>query len=182
MQQEKTGEVVTSYYGIDLHKDQITWHCIHKTGSGETAREYGKISTDRILEELVPMLTVNDSYLIVEASGSSFFFYSLVEAHCKKAFVVNPVAFRELYMTGKKTDRIDAKKLAERLKYHMECDDDKSGLISGGFLDIQYRPAAFTLEATGQVTYLLECTYWDRLVFFSPGTGDNTVYMHACAL
>src|SRR5574344_260813 len=120
MRQEKTGEVVTSYYGIDLHKDQITWHCIHKTGNGETVRENGKISTDRVHEELVPMLTVNDSYLIVEASGSSFFFYSLVEAHCKKAFVVNPVAFRELYMTGKKTDRIDAKKLAERLKYHIE--------------------------------------------------------------
>ena len=127
MQQDKAGEVVTSYYGIDLHKDQITWHCIHKTGNDETVRENGKISTDRVHEELVPMLTVNDSYLIVEASGSSFFFYSLVEAHCKKAFVVNPVAFRELYMTGKKTDRIDAKKLAERLKYHIECGDGESG-------------------------------------------------------
>ena len=73
MQQDKAGEVVTSYYGIDLHKDQITWHCIHKTGNGETVRENGKISTDRVHEELVPMLTVNDSYLIVEASGSSFF-------------------------------------------------------------------------------------------------------------
>jgi len=127
MRQERTGEVVASYFGIDLHKDQITWHCIHKTGSGEIVREYGKISTDRIQEELIPMLTINDSYLIVEASGSSFFFYSLVESYCKKALVVNPVAFRELYMTGKKTDRIDAKKLAERLKYHIESSDTESG-------------------------------------------------------
>ena len=93
MLDDRAGEVVTSYFGIDLHRDQITWHCIHKTGIGETARDNGKINTDRILEELVPMLTVNDSYLIVEASGSSFFFYSLVEAHCKKAFVVNPLHF-----------------------------------------------------------------------------------------
>jgi len=39
------------------------------------------------------------------------------------AFIINPIAFRELYMTGKKTDRIDAKRLADRLMYHIEMND-----------------------------------------------------------
>jgi hypothetical protein len=50
-------------------------------------------------------------------------FHSLVEGHCKQAIIVNPAAFRELYRAGKKTDRIDMKKLADRLMYHIEMKD-----------------------------------------------------------
>lgn len=43
MRQDRAGEVIASYYGIDLHKDQITWHCIHKTGNGEINWGIGNI-------------------------------------------------------------------------------------------------------------------------------------------
>lgn len=115
------------YYGIDLHKDQITWHCIARDPSGEVRRTAGKISTARILEDFIPLLDPADCYIIVEASCSTFFFHSLVEPHCRKAFVINPVAFREMYMTGRKTDRIDARKLADRLIYHVEMNDPDDG-------------------------------------------------------
>jgi len=115
------------YFGIDLHKDQITWHCIRKAAGGAIERTTGSVATSRILEDLVPMLGEGSCYVIVEASCSTFFFSGLVEPHCTKVFVVNPAAFRELYMTGKKTDRIDAKKLADRLMYHVEMNDPDDG-------------------------------------------------------
>ena len=72
MRQERTGEVVASYFGIDLHKDQITWHFIHKIGSGEIVREYGKISTDRIQEELIPALLLFKGSDLARNSGKAF--------------------------------------------------------------------------------------------------------------
>jgi Transposase and inactivated derivatives len=115
------------YFGVDLHKEQITWHCIALKANGETERTTGKMATTRLEAEFIPILDSSNCYLIVEASCSTFFFYSLVEAHCTKAFVINPSAFRELYMTGRKTDRIDARKLADRLKYHIETGDPDDG-------------------------------------------------------
>lgn len=115
--------IASQYYGVDLHKDQITWHCIGRTANGKQVRTSGIVSTERIVEDFVPLLTHENCYVIVEASGSGFFFHSLVAPHCTKAFVINPGAFRELYMTGKKTDRIDAKRLADRLMYHVEMND-----------------------------------------------------------
>lgn len=121
------GEIVSAYYGIDLHKEQITWHAILVAKNGLIGRANGIIATTRILDDFVPRLDPRTSYLIVEASSSGFFFHSLVAPHCAKALVVNPSAFRELYMTGKKTDRIDARKLADRLKYHIEMGEEDVG-------------------------------------------------------
>jgi transposase len=121
------GEVTVTYYGIDLHKDQITWHAIYRTKDGSTVRANGTVLTTRILEDFVPLLAKEHSYVIVEASSSGFFFHGLVSGYCTKAYVVNPSAFRELFMTGKKTDKIDAKKLADRLMYHVEMKDQDDG-------------------------------------------------------
>lgn len=121
--EKESGEIAESYFGIDLHKDQITWHAIYRTRSGSAIRSNGTILTTRIIEDFVPMLDREHSYVIVEASSSGFFFHGLVDRHCAKAYVINPCAFRELYMTGKKTDKIDAKKLADRLMYHVEMKD-----------------------------------------------------------
>lgn len=124
---ETRGFNVSRYFGVDLHKDQITWHCITRKNGIEPIRSSGKISTSRITEDFLPLLDMEHCYVIVEASSSTFFFYGIVAAHCTKAYVVNPAAFREMYMTGKKTDRIDAKKLADRLMYHVEMNDPADG-------------------------------------------------------
>jgi len=120
-------EVDTMYYGIDLHKEQITWHCIIRLTNGCLRRSTGKIFTDRLTEDFIPMLSKDKCYVVVEASGSTFFFHSLIEKYCTESIVVNPAAFREMFMTGKKTDRIDAKKLADRLMYHIEMKDADDG-------------------------------------------------------
>jgi len=121
------GEIRSSYFGIDLHKDQLTWHCINRMVDGSLIRLTGKILTRRIINDFIPMLSKENCFVIVEASCSTFFYYSLIESFCTKAIVINPAAFREMYMTGKKTDRIDAKKLADRLIYHIEMNDTNDG-------------------------------------------------------
>ena len=142
------GEVKASYFGVDLHKDQITWHCIMLMTNGELVRTTGVTSTDCITTDFVSMLTKNNSYVIVEASGSTFFFHSLVSAHCTKAIVINPLAFREMYMTGKKTDKVDAKKLADRLMYHIEMGDADDGF-----------PEVFVPDAEAQMVRKLVAAY-----------------------
>lgn len=140
------GEIVSTYFGIDLHKDQITWHAILVSSNGTIGRQNGMVPTDRILEDFIPLLSGSKSYAVVEASSSSFFFYGQIASHCEKAIIVNPSAFRELYMTGKKTDRIDARKLADRLKYHIEMGKEDSN-----FPEV-YIPDAEALEVRRLVT------------------------------
>lgn len=73
----ESGSVVkieSQYFGIDLHKDQITWHCISRTTDGKQIRTSGIISTTRIAEDFVPYLTQEKCYVIVEVSSSGFFF------------------------------------------------------------------------------------------------------------
>lgn len=115
------------YFGVDLHKEQITWHCITRRVGEEPERTSGKVATARLNEDFFSLLSMERCYLIVEASSSTFFFYSQAAQYCTKAYIVNPSAFREMYMTGKKTDKIDAKKLADRLMYHVEMNDPHDG-------------------------------------------------------
>jgi len=116
-------EVKGIYYGVDLHKDQLTYHCVMRLADGANAHTRGVVSTDRISEDFIPMLDKTSCYVIVEAACSAFFFSGLIEGHCTRVITINPIAFKELYATGKKTDKIDAKKLANRLQYFIESGD-----------------------------------------------------------
>jgi transposase len=63
----------------------------------------------------------------VEASTSTFEFARRAGEHGAAVHVVHPQGMRELYCTSKKTDRVDAKKLADRLRRHLEEDDPEDG-------------------------------------------------------
>ena len=163
--------IVASYYGVDLHKDQITWHRIDWLSDGTIHRANGKTAAGRIFEDFTPHLDTERDYLIVEASGSTFFFYTLVAEHCKQAIIVNPAAFRELYMSGKKTDRVDAKKLADRLMYHIEMNDADDGFPQVFIPDetaIQVRELVTTYELivkqTTQIKNQLKAIFRAKLI------------------
>jgi transposase len=59
----------------------------------------------------------------VEASTATFSFARLANQHGAQVHVVHAHGMRNLYDTGKKTDRVDAKKLADRLRRHLLDDD-----------------------------------------------------------
>jgi transposase len=117
-------EVKAMFFGVDLHKDQLTYHCIMRLADGANVHSRGMVLTSRIDEDFIPLLDRTACYVIVEASCSSFFFSGLIEGHCTRVITINPTAFKELYSTGKKTDKIDAKKLVNRLQYFIESGDE----------------------------------------------------------
>jgi transposase len=112
----------TIYYGIDLHSTQITNHLIKKGGGKTIERENEKIYINEIGLKLLPKLTKN-THVCLEASGCSFKFAEMIKEYVKEVYVINPIDFKALYCTGKKLDKIDAKKLANRLKYYIESED-----------------------------------------------------------
>jgi len=112
------------YMGVDLHYKQVTYHMIMKDDDGTITRKNGTVPTHQLQENFIPLLST-DTYVCVEATGSTYTFVEMIEKYVKEIFVINPQDFKEICCSGKKTDRIDAKKLATRLKMHVEdCDPD----------------------------------------------------------
>jgi len=173
-------EVKSQYFGVDLHKDQITWHCITRTKDDQVHHAMGTVLTACLQQDFIPRLNLDFSYLIVEASCSTFFFYGQVAPFCKKVYVVNPAAFRELYMTGKKTDKIDAKKLADRLMYHVEMNDSEDNFPSVYIPDqeaLEVRKLVTTYNLlVKQITQLknqLKAVFRAKMISLSPEALDK---------
>lgn len=115
-----------TYIGVDLHYKQVTYHMITRVDNGTISRKNGTVATDELVEKFVPMLN-KDTYVCVEATGSTYTFIEKIEGSPAEIFVVNPQDFKEISCSGKKTDKIDAKKLATRLKMHVEDNDPDDG-------------------------------------------------------
>ncbi len=115
----------TVYLGIDFHATKIVTHRIERMADGKIMRSNGSFFPEEI-SRFIPTLK-GETYVCVEASSGVFEFCEKIESHVSKIFVIHPMGFRRMYLSGKKTDRIDAKKLAERMKVHIEdgdADDD----------------------------------------------------------
>ncbi len=77
-------------------------------------------------------LLQKDDVLFLEASTSTFEFCDRIKGKVKEVIVVDPFQFKRNMKQGKKTDKIDAKKLAEAGRYHIET--------GGDFLPVVYIP------------------------------------------
>ena len=110
------------YHGVDLHPSKILTHVIKKSEDGSTTRKVTNMHTEELETNFIPKLTKN-SYVCVEASTCTFEFVKRIEGFVKKVYVINPIDFKNIYTAGKKTDKIDAKKLANALKYYVESQD-----------------------------------------------------------
>jgi len=111
-----------TYIGIDLHSNRFTAHFLGADNKGETDSYLidDKLRyTQRFLDELS-----QDDYVFIEASTNTFAFSDLIKNRVKKVVVVDPYQFRQDMDRGKKTDKIDAKKLAKEGKYHIETGGD----------------------------------------------------------
>lgn len=113
------------YLGVDLHARQMTVHQIEREDEGGMTRKRQIVGFDHY-EEFFAAIPVG-SHLCVESSTGAFQFVRRSEVRAGSVHVVNPQAMKELYCTSKKTDRVDAKKLAERLRRHIEEGDPDDG-------------------------------------------------------
>ena len=103
------------FYGIDLHHDNFSVAKIDENNHLTTRKIYLHSEGFNIfLKELA-----KDDYLAVEASTNSFWFYDQLTKLVKECFIINPWKILDIYKTSKKTDKVDAKKIAKKLKYRI---------------------------------------------------------------
>lgn len=109
-----------AYIGVDLHSDKFTAAFREKTNK-DTLKSYyiNKCEIDKFKSNLK-----KDDYIFLEASTPSFAFTDLIKDMVKKTIVVDPLQFRAIADSRKKTDKIDARQLARMGKYHVETDEN----------------------------------------------------------
>ena len=112
------------FYGIDLHHDNFSVAVIDENNHLTIRKIY--LHSDGF-EIFLNNLTKED-YLAVESSTNSFWFYDQVVEKVKECFIINPWKLLDIYKTSKKTDKVDAKKIAKKLKYRILCDGDEDDL------------------------------------------------------
>jgi transposase len=101
------------YVGIDLHTNRFT--CCYL---GEEHKEK-RIETFNLDAEGLKSFysTINaNTYILVEATINTFAFVALFKDLVKQVIVANTYQLKSVGLPGKKTDKLDAAKLAEKLK------------------------------------------------------------------
>lgn len=116
------------YLGVDFHATKTVTHRIERLADGKPCRTNGSYYTEE-LPKLFRTLD-HDTYVCVEASSGVFEFCDRIRPLVKEIVVIHPIAFRRMYLAGKKTDRVDAKRLADRMKAHIEDDDGRDDFPS----------------------------------------------------
>ncbi len=114
------------YIGIDLHSTQVTVHRIIIGEKGEIERRKSQYPMERMETHFIASLHPGCA-VCVEAGSGSHTLARMIVAAGARAFVVNPLSMPQIFMTAKKTDVIDAKKLADCLKQHLENKDPNDG-------------------------------------------------------
>lgn len=107
-----------AYIGLDLHSNRFTAHFKEGSEKGRTA-SYLIDEKCRYMQRFIDELK-EDDYVFIEASTNTFAFSDVIKDRVKKVVVIDPYQFRQDVDRGKKTDKIDAKKIAEMGKYHVE--------------------------------------------------------------
>ena len=102
------------YVGIDLHRNQFTF-CARRPGGEEFL---GKESIGR-LELFAKTVLTKDAEVAVESTGNTWMFCKVLAKYAGRLVVVNPNQFKVISHSVKKTDKNDAKRLAEFLEKNL---------------------------------------------------------------
>jgi transposase len=106
------------YLGVDLHTNRFT-------ADFRNGKKEEKLISYHLgdLQKFVSSLH-KDDYVFVEASVNTFAFSDRIRDYVKEVIVIDPFQFRVIADSGKKTDKIDAKKIAKMGQYHIETGRD----------------------------------------------------------
>jgi len=103
------------YVGVDLHKNQFTV-CFRDEKGKEELREY---STEKEGIEKFKKRLDKRTKIAFETTGNSKYFYDQVAGSVKEAKIINTNKFKVISKSVKKTDKEDAKVIAEHLSKDM---------------------------------------------------------------
>lgn len=133
------------FLGIDLHYDSfVVAYLVDK----HIIKVEKIIFHTKEFQWFLDSLTQND-YIAIEASTNSFWFYDQVYSRVKECYIINPGRFALIGTSKKKTDKIDAKKIARKLRYKVlelvdRDDDDEFPTIYIPAKKVQYLRSLFT--------------------------------------
>jgi transposase len=105
------------FIGVDLHKNQFTVYVLYKNGEGKL---YVYETTDQGYEDFIKVLNLCNEkgfkvYIAVESTGNTRYFKSRIEKSGFSVKVINTMRFKVVNETINKTDKKDAKTIAEFL-------------------------------------------------------------------
>ena len=103
------------YLGIDLHNINTYAVLIDKAGTVIDERQISNDEASKYLEEVVP----RETYAVLEATRNWPFMYDLLSMYVERVELAHPKELKAISSAAVKTDRIDAKVLAQlaRLNY-----------------------------------------------------------------
>jgi transposase len=101
------------FVGVDLHTNRLTAFYIQS--NGERYSQNFELSE---LDEFKKTIN-NTTHIAVEASCNTFRFCDKIKETTDRIVVINPYKLKLISMVNKKTDRIDAEKLAMFIKSHV---------------------------------------------------------------
>jgi transposase len=106
-------EVLMKYVGIDLHTNRFT--CCYLSDDSKTK---SIMTFDIDFSGLKSFYSTidKDTYILVEATINTFSFASLFRDMVREVIIANTYQLKSVGIPGKKTDKLDASKLAEKLK------------------------------------------------------------------
>lgn len=98
------------FIGIDLHSNCFT-ACIMDDAGARRMLTFDIADMAEFYKHLD-----HETYVLVEASTNTFRFVERLRPHVREVYVANPYKLKLISITSKKTDRVDARKLATFLK------------------------------------------------------------------
>lgn len=108
------------YLGIDLHSNRFT--CCYILEDGSKNKFTFNIDPESLNEFYKHLST--DMYVMIEASTNTFKFVELIREKVKAVYVANTHKLKLISMVNKKTDNIDAEKLAIFLKMQIKGEEE----------------------------------------------------------
>lgn len=133
------------FIGIDLHTNCFTACFLNETGA-KSIYSFS-INSEGISSFLNKV--DNNSYAIVEATINSFCFVNLIKSDVKQIIVANTFELKTISFTNKKTDKVDAYKLARVIKSQILSGEEQIHSVVIPPMHIQNLRSLFT-------TYRLE--------------------------
>lgn len=127
------------FIGIDLHTNCFTC-CVLTMNEGKWIKTY-KIDDDELA--LFYSILNNETYCLIEATVNSFSFASLFENKVKDVIIANTFKLKQISFTNKKTDKVDAEKLARILKVQIISGEEQIHRVTIPPKDIQDLRALF---------------------------------------
>lgn len=117
------------FIGLDVHRE----FCEVAIAEEGRVRSAGRVRTRRAELELFAQSLGSDDEVALESTGGAHAIARILEAHVGRVVVVNPKKLRQISEAKAKTDRLDARRLAELLAagYVAEvwCPDERTRVL-----------------------------------------------------